>query len=245
MNAHETQETLLATWPDRIPDAEWQVYQPLLADALDHGLEFAVGGGIAFSHYARRWRNTKDLDLYVYPKDRALFIELVTRHGFVDLYETASYDRTWIYRSQKPPVIIDIMWEMANHRTQNDTGWLARGDVVLVRGIPLRMLPPEELLWAKLYVLQRDRSDWTDLLNVIYGSGGRIDWDYLLRRVRPDERLIGALLNIYAWLCPGAARELNPELWQKLSISAPGRGPNVDWSRVRLIDSRDWFGPNV
>ena len=42
------------------------------------------------------------------------------------------------------------------------------------------MIAPEELLWQKLYILQRDRCDWPDVLNLIYALGPLLDWEHLL-----------------------------------------------------------------
>ena len=140
-------------WAAKIPDDEWNLYAPVVAEARDLGLPFAIGGGFAFSHYSRRWRNTKDLDFYIRSEDRQAFIDLLARHDFGDYFDTLAYDRSWIYRSHKPPVIIDIIWEMANHRTRAEMSWLTRGDEVQVRGERFRMIPAEELIWSKIYIL--------------------------------------------------------------------------------------------
>ena len=58
------------------------------------------------------------------------------------------------------------------------------------------MLPPEELIWAKLYVLQRDRSDWPDILNLLYDP--RIKPGMTVEEVKAV--LPEALIDVRAWV---------------------------------------------
>src|SRR5581483_4784667 len=43
-------------------------------------------------------------------------------------------------------------------------------------GERFRLLPPEELLWSKLYVLQHERCDWPDILNLLQEMGSGMNW---------------------------------------------------------------------
>jgi hypothetical protein len=134
---------------------------------------------------------------------------------------------------------------MANRRATVDEGWLSRGPEVKVRGETLRIVPTEEMIWAKLYVLQRERCDWPDVLNLIYAAGPKLDWQYLLDRLAEDMPLLRGVFSIYAWLCPRRSEELPPWLWARLAQpeSKPGPSPEVDPARVKRLDSRPWFAP--
>ncbi|MGN6367472.1 MAG: hypothetical protein ACTHN5_04345 [Phycisphaerae bacterium] len=240
------------SWAHLIPAEQWSVYERTVQLSQERGIAFAVGGGIAFSHYASRWRNTKDLDIYVMPDDRYAMIQVVRDAGLVDYFDVHDYDRGWIFRSHDTHgIIVDIIWQMANYRAQVDRGWLARGDVVNVHGTTLRLLPPEELIWSKLYVVQRDRCDWGDLLNILNCRGDRLDWAHLLMRVGEDRRVLAALLELFAWTCPDKAKAFPTSLWKTLGIAGPSAEPGGEATspaaaaaHVRLLDSRDWFGPN-
>jgi len=109
----------------------------------------------------------------------------------------------------------------------------------------LRIVPTEEMIWAKLYVLQRERCDWPDVLNLIYAAGPNLDWQHLLDRLGEDMPLLRGVLSVYTWLCPGRSEELPPWLWQRLNgpESRPGPSPKVDLARIRRLDSRPWFAP--
>ena len=116
-----------ASWAHLIPKEQWEVYERAIQLARERSLQFAVGGGIAFSHYASRWRNTKDLDIYVTPNDRFAMIQVVLDAGLVDYFNVHDYDRGWIFRSHDTHgIIVDIIWQMANYRTQVAGSWLTR-----------------------------------------------------------------------------------------------------------------------
>jgi hypothetical protein len=49
----------------------------------------------------------------------------------------------------------------------------------------------------KLYVLQHDRCDWTDILNLIERLPEGVDWRYLFDRVADDAPLLWSVLQVY------------------------------------------------
>jgi hypothetical protein len=104
-------------------------------------------------------------------------------------------------------------------------------------------MPVEEFAWCKLYILQRDRCDWTDIFNILAVNGDRIDWAHLIDRVGPDLPLLRGLLSVYGWVHPERAARLPGELWPQFGLPALETGP-VDWeARARYLDSRAWFSP--
>jgi hypothetical protein len=229
-----------------IPDEEWAHNKPVIERAMDRGHLFALGGGLAFSAYSGRWRNTKDLDLFILPEERQAMIALVTELGFEDYYAQKEYDRSWIYRAFKEGVIVDLIWSMPNHRMDVDRDWLTRGTEIRIHDSQVRVLPPEELLWSKLYVMQKDRCDWPDLLNILHGAGDRMDWGHLLDRVGEDLPVLRGLMSVYGWMCPGRSLTMPEWVWFRLGLPRP-RPHEVmgeDGCRAPLLDTRDWFGPN-
>jgi hypothetical protein len=223
---------------------EWSLFRPVLIAAIAEGIPFALGGGLAWSAYTGRKRSTKDMDLFVLPGDRQHLIALLDRAGFVDYYDQLSYDRKWIYRGWQDGAILDVIWQMANYRALVDNRWVMGGPAIELYDQLVRLLPPEELLWSKLYVLQRDRCDWPDVWNLANAVGPELDWQHLLERIGDDVPVLGGMLSIFGWLCPLRARELPAWLWERAGLKGPANGPgcDVDQHRIRLLDSRDWFG---
>jgi hypothetical protein len=230
-------------WPKDIPDEQWSMYERVLLEASRREIRFALGGAFALATYTGRWRNTKDLDIYVRPEDRGAMIDVLSDVGMQDFHDTLPYDRAWIYRGCRDSVIVDIIWSMANQRAQVDDSWLNRGPSIDVRGQTVRIIPPEEMIWAKLYVLQRDRCDFPDVLNLIYATGATLDWDILLDRLGEDRPLLSGILSVFQWMCPGRSLELPRSLWRRLRLPPPQQDevPPTNRRRVDLLDRRPWF----
>jgi hypothetical protein len=170
----------------------------------------------------------------------------VTQAGFSDYFDRAPYDPAWIYRGYDEGNIVDLIWAMANHSTFVDESWLRPIQHIRIHGLLLPLVPVEELIFSKLYVLQRERCDWPDLFNIVYRQAAWLDWKRMLELVGADTPLLGAMMRVYAWLCPEPASELPEWIWGPMCVvapdSAPGRG--VDRGRIAQLDTRDWFGPS-
>ena len=232
-------------WPETISQEQWSVYQRVIAASHAAGLQFAVGGGFAVGHYTGLWRESKDMDLYVLRQDAPILQNILTEAGLVDYFDQLPYDRAWIYRAIKDKVIVDIIWAMANHKNDVDQRWIACGPEITLGGETVRFVPPEEMIWAKLYVLQRDRSDWPDALNMISAQRRNLNWRHLLDRLRDDAPLLFALLTVFRWMCPNLAQDLPAWLWREVDKQDDSKSssPEIWRQRADLLDRRCWFGP--
>ena len=242
MTPSSVPDVVQPAWEQRIPPDEWSVYQQVIRQARAAGVRFAFGGAFATAVYTGELRNTKDFDFYVTPADRDRMIQAMAQAGLTDHFERLSYDRQWIYRASRGDIIVDTIWAMANQRAIVDDYWLVRGPEVTIFGERLRAIPVEELIWSKLYVLQRERCDWTDVFNLLDARAEAVDWDHLLGRLEDDAPLLAGALDVFAWLAPhrvaGIPRRVRTELG--LRDLSP---PDSEVSRVRadLLDSRPWF----
>jgi hypothetical protein len=241
--ANDTEVPL--TWEDSIAPAEWQVYGRVVQEARRAGVRFGFGGAFATAVYTGELRNTKDFDFYVLPEDQEAMIGAITRAGLEDYYERLPYDRRWIYRGSTGDVIVDAIWAMANQRASVDEHWLTAGPEVTIRGERMRAIPIEELIWSKLYVLQRERSDWGDVLNLMDARTETIEWDRLLSRVGQDAPLLAGALSVFGWLAPDRSRDVPERIWTRLGLTPPRptSDPDVTRRRAALLDSRPWFRP--
>lgn len=232
-----------APWAALIPDDQWDVFQRGTKAIADAGVPALLGGAFALATYTGRWRNTKDIDTIVRPADRDRAVAAVRVAGFDDYFAREPYDRSWIFRGYKDGVIHDIIWELPNHRVVIDDAWFARARSVRLRGQLQCAVPAEELVRVKLYVMQRERCDWVDVLNVLAGACERIDWSWLVQRMGRDLPLLQGVLAVFAWMCPGRARCLPPWLRDQFALAMPEVEDvaATELRRVRLFDSRPWF----
>lgn len=231
-------------WESLIAPEHWKSYKCVLDRATREKVPFALGGGLAVGIYTGVGRYTKDLDLYILPEHREWAIEMMGQCGLEDYFDVRSYNREWIYRAFAGDVIVDSIWAMANRRAEVDEGWLTRGPVIRMFGQEFRAIPPEELIWSKLYVLQRDRCDWPDILNLICATGPNLDWNHLISRVAEDLPLVKGLVSVFSWISPERARQLPVWVWNSLALEPPPptvRDPDGRPPRPDLLDTRPWF----
>ena len=241
-----TEPIIEPSWAALVPEDQWRILR-LGATALEGaGVPFLIHGAMAMATYTGRWRNTKDLDFVVHPRQRETAIEAIRRAGFDDYYAQEAYDRSWIFRGVREGVILDLIWELPNHRVPIDEEWFRRGVPITLGGYAYVVVPAEELVRVKLYVMQRERCDWVDVLNIMAGSVERIDWRWLVARMARDMPLLQAALAIFSWMSPARARAL-PE-WLRQQFALPDVGGDdpqaTELRRVRLFDSRPWFAPH-
>lgn len=230
---------------EQISNEQWQFYKEVIHAVRETGEPFALGGGFAWAAYAGVFRNGKDIDFFILPESRDTLIEAVNTIGLKDYFDVEPYDRKWIYRGTREGWIADLIWDMANYRANLDTDWVTLGPAVNIRGEHVRILPIEELIWNKLYILQRPRCDWTDILNLIYINVETIDWDRMIKKLAPDANLLGGALNVFLWMCPGRAKHIPSHVWEMVGLMTPSVNgdPNYIKHRVDLLDSRPWFIP--
>jgi hypothetical protein len=231
-------------WSDLIPDEHWQAYREALEAIESRQLKYALGGGYAFSAYAHRWRDTKDLDIYILPHNHEAVIAAMESAGYRDYFSQSPYDRSWSYRGFRDGLIVDALWGMPSHLAWVEESWLTSGPTMGVRGMSLRLLPIEEFLRLKLYVFQRTRCDWPDLLNMLLIQGASLDWQRLLTMLDDDVPLMAAVVTTFAWVCPTQAQGLPEWIWPRLGLHRPPSPESgADCLRASRLCEHDWLGP--
>lgn len=220
------------------------IFGGALRGLREREIPYLVGGGFAFSRYSGLRRNTKDMDVVLTQAHFLPAVEVLREAGLRDYYEVETYDRSWIYRGYTDlhgaRVIVDVIHRFPNRVGVVEESWIGRGVPGRFAGEPVRWVSPEDLIWMKLFVLQRERCDWPDLFNIIRGLAGALEWDYLLERAGEHWRLLDAVVEIYDWLCP-AERDFIPssvrlEFDRRRQVPESPRG-----SRATLLDSRPWL----
>lgn len=153
-------------------------------------IPYVVFGGVAVWGYGQR-RPTKDIDLLLCPADAERALDALAAHGF----ETSRLDPKWLYKAARNGASVDLIFEVAGGYMPCDSV-LARSRRMEVQGVSMNIIGPEDLILIKMAVIQPDRcADWFDSIAVIKGTGGRLDWDYLIDRSGSNlERLLSLLL---------------------------------------------------
>jgi hypothetical protein len=67
-------------------------------------------------------------------------------------------------------------------------------------GIPVSFCPPEEMLWSKSYIMERERYDGADVVHLLHTQGERFDWRRLLHRFGPHWRVLLSHLVLFGFV---------------------------------------------
>jgi hypothetical protein len=184
---------------------------------------YLVGGGYAMACLTGIERQTKDLDLFVRSSDVERALELLGALG----YHT---ERTWPHflvkvihktpmSADKAPAFIDILHNSGNGLCPVDDDWFAHAREAQLMGLRIPLCPPEEMIWSKGYVQERDRFDGADVVHLVYSCGQDMDWSRLLGRFRDTEAVLLAHLLLYGFVYPSERQRIPGwvmhELWNQ------------------------------
>ena len=162
------------------------------------GIRFMLGGTFAFSHYSKIPRATADLDI---------FVDAASVHPILGLFEELGYHTAlpfphWLAKIGGASESIDIIFSSGNGIATVDDGWFEHAPVANVLGRRVRLVPPEELIWSKAFVQERERFDGADVLHLIRQTGTDLDWPRLLRRFEDTSRVLLSHLILFGFVYP-------------------------------------------
>jgi hypothetical protein len=219
-----------------------------MVEALQRaGVPFLVGGAYAFARYTGIERHTKDFDVFVRPHDVERAMATLEASG-------ATTELTfphWLGKARCGEDFIDVIFSSGNGLATVDDEWFthAIADEVLSR--PVQLVPPEEMLWSKAFVMERERYDGADINHLLRAHAADLDWARLLRRFGLHWPVLLSHLVLFGYVYPTESREIPEwvvrELQRRLEHErrAPlpreriTRGPLISRAQY-LIDIEKW-----
>jgi hypothetical protein len=162
------------------------------------GVPFLVGGAFAFIHQAGIDKSTKDLDIFARPRDVQRLLEACATAG----YDTELVFSHWLAKIRSPEGFIDVIFNSGNGVAMVDDWWFEHATSEIVLGVPVKIAPPEETVWSKAFVMERERFDGADVAHLILAHGERLDWQRLLARFGPHWRVLLTHLVLYGFIFP-------------------------------------------
>jgi hypothetical protein len=160
---------------------------------------FLIGGMYALERLAGIARRTKDLDVFVRPGDFERALQALAAGGF----ETHVVFRHWLGKAIRAGEAIDVIFSSGNAVAEVDDEWFAHAIPDELLGIPIRLCPPEETIWSKAYVMERERFDGADIAHLLRARGPYLDWPRLLGRFGAHWRILFAHLVLFGFVYPG------------------------------------------
>ena len=179
----------------------------------DNKIDFLVGGAYALAEYTRINRDTKDFDLFLRPKDVEPALAMWRKAGYA-----ADYTFThWLAKVQSGRVYVDIIFRSGNGLGPVDDAWFHYGREAKIFGVQVKIVPPEELIWQKAYIMERERFDGADVAHLLSACASSLDWNRLVNRFGPDWRVLWSHLILFVFIFPSRRHLIPLELEKEFS----------------------------
>src|ERR1700712_1230959 len=202
-----------------IHDPAAEFYIDALRKLHDSGIPFLVGGAFAFSHYSHVRRDTKDIDVFVRPEDLPRVLQAFAQLG----YQTEIPFPHWLGKIHRGAHFMDIIFSSGNGLARVDDLWFEHSIKTNVLGVIVRMSPPEEMIWSKAFIQERERYDGADVVHLLRETGPSLDWPRLLMRFGDYWRVLLSQLILFGFVYPDRRQNVPgwvmDELIRRLSVS--------------------------
>ena len=175
-------------------------------------LPFLVGGTFALEQYTGVVRPTKDLDLFIRQDDCAAILAALERAGYV----TEIRFPHWLAKATQGEQFADLIYSSGNGVCTVDDGWFRHAIAGEVMGMPAWLTPPEEMLWSKAYVMERERYDGADVAHLLWACGPVLDWRRLINRFDAHWRVLLSHLVLFGFIYPGERLKIPPWVLREL-----------------------------
>jgi len=172
-----------------------------------------IGGAYAMGYYTDLVRDTKDLDLMLRPQDVSPALQACRDAG----YEAELVFTHWLAKIWSANYFIDVIYRAGNGLGEVDDGWFSTAPAAEILGIWAKIAPPEELIWQKAYVMERERFDGADIIHLLASCAPRIDWTRLIERFGADWRVLLSHLALFGFVFPSKRNLVPTEVIEKLS----------------------------
>lgn len=193
-------------------DAQPQFFYQVISILNRSSVPFLVGGGFAFEFYTRIGRSMKDMDLVVRRSDLEQVFGLLQVAGF----RTELTFSHWLGKIYKEDFVVDIIFNSGNGLCEVDELWFEHAAPGQIFGFPVKLCPPEEMIWMKAFIMERERYDGGDVAHLLLKCSNRLEWDRLLSRFGSHWRVLLGHLILFGYIYPSERQQIPQEVMRKL-----------------------------
>jgi hypothetical protein len=137
----------------------------------------------------------------------------------------------WLGKASCEHGSIDVIFSSGNGLAQVDDAWFEHAAAGAVLGVEVRICAPEEMIWSKAFINERERYDGADIMHLLLARAERLDWRRLLERFGDNWRVLFSYLGLFGFVYPSertripdwVMKELIGRLTRELRVPPPPR----------------------
>jgi predicted nucleotidyltransferase len=179
----------------------------------DANIPFLIGGSYVVEVYAGVSRQTKDFDLYLRPEHVDLALDALKRAA----YKTKKTFPHWLAKAERGRDCIDLIFRAGNGLCEVDDSWFERAHRSKFLGLKVKLCAPEEMIWMKAYIMERERFDGADIAHILQSCAEKLDWPHLVRLFGPDWRVLLSHLVLFGYIYPSERDKIPAPIMDELT----------------------------
>ena len=191
-------------------------------------IPFLIAGAGAVRFYTGVSRQTKDFDLHLRPHHVDAALDAFARAG----YKTAKIFPHWLAKAKCGRDCVDLIFRAGNGLCEVDDSWFDRAHDQTFLGLTVKFSAPEEILWMKAYIMERERFDGADVVHILESCAEKLDWSHLLGRFGPDWRVLLSHLVLFGYIYPSERRRIPAAVMNDLIKRLRDEAPALAADRV-------------
>ena len=114
-----------------------------------------LGGAYALCLYTGLARHTKDVDFFLRALDVDRTLSVFEQHGF----RAEKTFPHWLAKIRSGENFVDLIFAAGNGLCEVDDSWFDRGRTEDFLGQAVKVIAPEEIIWVKAFIQERERFD--------------------------------------------------------------------------------------
>ena len=198
---------------DYLEPETFAFYAKAMKTLNDAGLAYLVGGAYAFERYTGIARHTKDFDIFVRESDLDEVFTVLAGAGC----ETEITFPHWLGKAKCGGDLVDIIFSSGNGIATVDEKWFEHAVDDTVLGVPVKLMPAEEMMWSKGFIMERERYDGADIAHLLHARAECLDWARLLQRFGRHWRVLFSHLVLFGFIYPGDRGRIPAWVMQELT----------------------------
>jgi hypothetical protein len=222
-------------------DPEIAFYRDVLQVLEAARIPVLVGGAYALAAYTGIARNTKDFDLFLRRSDYQRAAGALVAAG----YDAELKFPHWLGKVHAHRWCVDLIFASGNGLMAVDDAWFAHALDDEVLGLPAKIVPVEEMIWSKAFIMERERYDGADVAHLLQACAESLDWPRLLARIDGNWRVLLSHLVLFGFIYPAERARIPAwvmdRLVERLAEEVHAAPPENDLCRGTLVSREQYL----